>query len=1235
MNASARLPLVLLLAALGGLPEVLHADGEPTLRWRRDLDVPDGVAEQRTVASRVLLDGSWMVVTDGEGGLHATRVDRATGALLSRVRVTAGLAATAVAVDPFGRVAVAGGGSGSEAAVALHDGRTGRPLWPAPVPLAVPPAQGWPALSGLAFDSRGQLAVAGTVRRDGRGEVVTAMLDAAKGAVVWGPLSWTDGDASGVYGLEVDAAGELVLLSGTVGPGGWAVTRRLRASDGASLWWATLPGLSGPAALRLARGRDPIVVVRIGGAAEGLRVVAYDGASGAVRWGPVDELLRRSYTHDFLSLAVDGGGAAYIAASAPGPGGDRVAVVKVAADGRRAWRTTYRSGTSGGSEAVYGLGLGRGDRDLVLLTGWLSHSGHAESSLVGLEASAGRFRWRTVTCEGAGRGVLAIDPEERALAASLSFPGANVATVAAVRVADGAALWPAVGWSGGGRRGAAVMLAADGLGRVDVVSYGYRPILDTIANQLDESSGRTTWGPVVVGGPYPDWASGGVVGTGGDLVVLSGAELQSDPSIYRVSLQGIRGSDGATAWGPVLWAPPGDTVTGIWALCRVGDGDVVIAGRSSVTASGPGRTFVIRFRRSDGAVVWGPVFLAPGVPGEELFPRAIQSDGAGDLLLTGSLVPGASGGDSAIATYKLRGGTGEIAWGPVTFAGTGPGDARSAGLCVDSAGDVVVLGVKTDAVTLQDLVTLKYAGATGALVWGPIRYDGPDHRADVPRALALHPSGDVVVAGTSRDAGGSRHLIVLRYAAADGHVIWAATPVFASGREEETGDLAVDADGTVFVAAKGWAWPSPEAGLGTGLLLGLDGETGAVSWAPYLFSNEFALRLIARGGDPIVATDTGPGVTILRLTKKLVIDPQASPGPASCAEPYSFTAAARNGTAPLSWGVVAGALPGGVSISSGGVVQGVPAAEGTFPFRLRVSDATGATSEREVEIVVGPSSTGVAILADRASTCPGAAVTLSVPGTFATYLWQPGGETTPAVVVRPDRPADFGVVVSNGGCESRGSVRVDVERPGGASMVAPDYVVAGSAGHRAEVWGDEGGEYFWSIVNGAITAGQGTGRVEFAADAPGWLALSAEPVGGACPAPTSGRLVAVGGPSSFHTLEPCRVVDTRNLFLGAPALDGLSVRRLEVAPGPCGIPGTARALSVNVTVTGPESDGNLRLFPADEALPATSTINFRSGQTRAAAAIVRLSSDGFANLAVRNDSPARVHLILDVNGYFE
>jgi hypothetical protein len=54
-------------------------------------------------------------------------------------------------------------------------------------------------------------------------------------------------------------------------------------------------------------------------------------------------------------------------------------------------------------------------------------------------------------------------------------------------------------------------------------------------------------------------------------------------------------------------------------------------------------------------------------------------------------------------------------------------------------------------------------------------------------------------------------------------------------------------------------------------------------------------------------------------------------------------------------------------------------------------------------------------------------------------------------------------------------------------------------------------------------------------------------------------------------------------------------------------------------------------------VPATSSINFSAGGTRANNAITTLAADGSGNLvafafATGNGS---VHLILDVNGYFE
>ncbi len=124
-------------------------------------------------------------------------------------------------------------------------------------------------------------------------------------------------------------------------------------------------------------------------------------------------------------------------------------------------------------------------------------------------------------------------------------------------------------------------------------------------------------------------------------------------------------------------------------------------------------------------------------------------------------------------------------------------------------------------------------------------------------------------------------------------------------------------------------------------------------------------------------------------------------------------------------------------------------------------------------------------------------------------------------------------------------------------------------------------------------------------------------------------------PTSFHTTTPCRVVDTRGPSgaLGGPALAAGAVRVFPVA-GPCGIPVTARAVSVNLAVTSPTAAGNLRLYPAATVPPVASAINYSAGQTRSNNALVSLGAGG--GIEVRcAQATGSVHFILDVNGWFE
>jgi hypothetical protein len=121
---------------------------------------------------------------------------------------------------------------------------------------------------------------------------------------------------------------------------------------------------------------------------------------------------------------------------------------------------------------------------------------------------------------------------------------------------------------------------------------------------------------------------------------------------------------------------------------------------------------------------------------------------------------------------------------------------------------------------------------------------------------------------------------------------------------------------------------------------------------------------------------------------------------------------------------------------------------------------------------------------------------------------------------------------------------------------------------------------------------------------------------------------------AFYTVTPCRTVDTREAALGGPAPVAAGSDRVFALAGPCGVPATAKAVSLNLTVTRPTVAGNLRLYPAGTPLPLVSTINYSAAQTRANNAIASLNALG--QVAVRcSQASGTVHVILDVNGYFE
>ena len=123
-------------------------------------------------------------------------------------------------------------------------------------------------------------------------------------------------------------------------------------------------------------------------------------------------------------------------------------------------------------------------------------------------------------------------------------------------------------------------------------------------------------------------------------------------------------------------------------------------------------------------------------------------------------------------------------------------------------------------------------------------------------------------------------------------------------------------------------------------------------------------------------------------------------------------------------------------------------------------------------------------------------------------------------------------------------------------------------------------------------------------------------------------------PLDFYTVTPCRLIDTRNPdgAYGGPALQFGELRAFAMT-GLCGVPVTAKALALNITVTQPAVSGNLVLFPGGQAAPSTSAISFGVNQTRANNTVMGLG-DGSGALQVKATA-GPVHFIVDVTGYFQ
>jgi hypothetical protein len=200
--------------------------------------------------------------------------------------------------------------------------------------------------------------------------------------------------------------------------------------------------------------------------------------------------------------------------------------------------------------------------------------------------------------------------------------------------------------------------------------------------------------------------------------------------------------------------------------------------------------YTAKYAAADGAILWERRYNGPG--NRRDLAQAVTIDASNNVVVTGT-----SFNDDATDFYtvKYAGTDGGLLW-EQRYHGGGEHRSQTVTLALDAAGNAVVAGSSISSSNWnRDAHTIKYAAADGALLWER-RYDGPAHFEDAIQAVAVDGNGNVVVTGLSVDSQYYQDAYTAKYAGTDGAMLWERT-YSPTNRSAAGQNLAVDASGNV------------------------------------------------------------------------------------------------------------------------------------------------------------------------------------------------------------------------------------------------------------------------------------------------------------------------------------------------------------------------------------------------------------------------------------------------------
>jgi len=248
-------------------------------------------------------------------------------------------------------------------------------------------------------------------------------------------------------------------------------------------------------------------------------------------------------------------------------------------------------------------------------------------------------------------------------------------------------------------------------------------------------------------------------------------------------------STGVPLWTNRYNGPAGNLYDSAQAIVVDYQDNVIVTGSSD---DGYGtRDFATIKYSGAGVPLWTNRY---GAPNSNDLAYAMAVDSKGNIFVTGSSDGGPSSDDYATVAYSAAG---VALWTNRYNGPQGNGHDYAQAVAVDSNGNVFVTGYSFGGIgTSDDFATIAYS-SNGVSLWTN-RYCGPSNFVDRAVAVEVGSNGNVFVTGSSSPQSGPSDYVTIAYSGA-GTPLWTNRYTASNDSYDVASALAVDPSGNVFV----------------------------------------------------------------------------------------------------------------------------------------------------------------------------------------------------------------------------------------------------------------------------------------------------------------------------------------------------------------------------------------------------------------------------------------------------